>query len=108
MRATGRPKLIMAALWTEACLTFPTLDALREGYEVYPVEDAVGGTSKTAHQAALRRMEQHGAQSITWVQLLCELQRDWARKETTDDFLKLFIETGGTPGLQFTNDLDQR
>ncbi|MEV5546526.1 hydrolase [Streptomyces sp. NPDC052309] len=108
VKATGRRKLIMAALWTEACLTFPTLDALREGYEVYPVVDAVGGTSLTAHEAALRRVEQAGARPITWTQLLCELQRDWSRQETRDQFMKLFIETGGTAGLQFTNDLDQR
>ncbi len=37
VKATGRKKLIMGALWTEACLLFPTLDALSEGYEVYPV-----------------------------------------------------------------------
>ena len=49
VEATGRKKLIMAALWTEACLSFPTLDALREGYDVYPVADAVGGTSLEAH-----------------------------------------------------------
>ena len=41
--ATGRNKLIMTALWTEVCLAFPCLDALRDGYEVYPVVDAVGG-----------------------------------------------------------------
>ena len=58
--AAGRKKLIMAALWTEACLTFPALDALKEGYEVYAVADAVGGTSVGAHKAALRRMEQAG------------------------------------------------
>jgi nicotinamidase-related amidase len=51
VRATGRKKLIMTALWTEACLSFPALDALREGYEVYPVVDAVGGTSVEAHRA---------------------------------------------------------
>ncbi|MCL1788693.1 MAG: isochorismatase family protein, partial [Defluviitaleaceae bacterium] len=62
VKATGRKKLIMCALWTEACLSFPTLDALREGYEVYPVADAVGGTSLLAHETALRRMEQAGAQ----------------------------------------------
>lgn len=107
VRSTGRTKLVMAALWTEACLTFPTLDALREGYEVYPVEDAVGGTSTTAHQAALRRVEQAGASPISWVQLLCELQRDWARQDTVETFVNLFIETGGTPGLQFANDRDQ-
>ncbi|HMP04679.1 MAG TPA: isochorismatase family protein, partial [Gemmatales bacterium] len=56
VKATGRKKLIMTALWTEACLTFPSLDALREGYGVYPVVDAVGGTSVAAHEAALRRI----------------------------------------------------
>lgn len=48
VKATGRKKLIMTALWTEACISFPALDALREGYEVYPVVDAVGGTSLEA------------------------------------------------------------
>jgi nicotinamidase-related amidase len=57
VKATGRRKLIMTALWTEACPTFPALDALRAGYEVYVVADAVGGTSVEAHQAALRRIE---------------------------------------------------
>src|SRR5689334_3516584 len=56
VKATGRKKLILAALWTEACLTFPALDALREGYEVFPVVDAVGGTSVTAHEMGLRRI----------------------------------------------------
>jgi nicotinamidase-related amidase len=82
VKATGRKKLIMAALWTEACLTFPALDALREGYEVYPVVDAVGGTSVNAHQAALERLIQAGAQPTSVAQLVCELQRDWLRTET--------------------------
>jgi nicotinamidase-related amidase len=82
VKATGRKKLIMAALWTEACLTFPALDALREGYEVYPVVDAVGGTSVEAHRAGLERIVQAGAQPTSVVQLMCELQRDWARTET--------------------------
>jgi nicotinamidase-related amidase len=104
VRATGRKKLIMTALWTEACLTFPALDALHEGYEVYPVVDAVGGTSIAAHDTALRRIELAGGQPISWAQLLCELQRDWARKETVPQFIDLFIETGGTAGIQFAYD----
>ena len=104
VKAAGRKKLIMTALWTEACLTFPALDALREGYEVYPVVDAVGGTSVQAHEAALRRIEQAGAKPISWTQLLCELQRDWARQETVPQFMDLFIETGGTAGIQFGYD----
>jgi nicotinamidase-related amidase len=95
VEATGRKKLIMAALWTEACLTFPTLDALREGYEVYPVVDAVGGTSLVAHQAALERMTQAGAQPISWVQLLCELQRDWSRTETAKQSAEILFTVGG-------------
>jgi len=101
---TGRKKLIMTALWTEACLTFPALDALKEGYEVYVVADAVGGTSVTAHEMALRRIEQAGGQMISVPQLFCELQRDWQRKETVPAFMNLFVETGGTAGIQFSYD----
>jgi nicotinamidase-related amidase len=104
VEATGRKKLIMTALWTEACLTFPALDALREGYEVYVVADAVGGTSVTAHEMALRRIEQAGGKMISVPQLFCELQRDWQRKDTVPAFMNLFIETGGTAGLQFGYD----
>jgi nicotinamidase-related amidase len=89
VKATGRRKLVMAALWTEACLTFPTLDALKEGYEVYPIVDAVGGTSVEAHRAGLERVVQAGAKPTSVVQLLCELQRDWARKDTADGFAEI-------------------
>ncbi|WP_420211016.1 hydrolase [Burkholderia aenigmatica] len=104
VEATGRKKLIMTALWTEACLTFPALDALKAGYEVYVVVDAVGGTSVAAHDAALRRIEQAGGQMISVAQLFCELQRDWARSATVPAFIDLFIETGGTAGIQFSYD----
>jgi nicotinamidase-related amidase len=101
---TGRKKLVMTALWTEACLTFPAIDALAEGYEVYVPVDAVGGTSLAAHDAALRRIEQAGGKLISTVQLFCELQRDWQRSETVPAFMNLFIETGGTAGIQFAYD----
>ncbi len=108
VKATGRKKLIMTALWTEACLTFPALDALRDGYEVYVVADAVGGTSVAAHEAALRRIEQAGGSMISWAQLLCELQRDWARKEMVPQFIDLFIDIGGTAGIQFAYDRTEK
>jgi nicotinamidase-related amidase len=95
VKATGRKKLITTALWTEACLTFPALDALREGYEVYPVVDAVGGTSLEAHRAALERMTQMGAKPISWVQMMCELQRDWQRKETAPKFAEILFTVEG-------------
>ncbi len=93
--ATGRKKLIMAALWTEACLTFPALDALKESYEVYAVADAVGGTSVAAHEAALRRIEQAGGKLISKTQLYCELQRDWKRAETVPGFMDVFENWDG-------------
>ena len=94
--ATGRKKLIMAALWTEACLTFPALDALKEGYEVFAVADAVGGTSVAAHEAALRRIEQAGGRLISKTQLYCELQRDWNRTETVPGFMDVFKNWDGS------------
>ncbi len=93
--ATGRRKLIMTALWTEACLTFPALDAIGEGYEVYVPVDAVGGTSLAAHEAALRRVEQAGAKLISRVQLYCELQRDWKRDVTVPGFMGVFDNWDG-------------
>lgn len=93
---TGRRKLIMTALWTEACLAFPALDALKEGYEVYVVADAVGGTSVAAHEAALRRIEQAGGQLISKTQLYCELQRDWAREATVPGFMHVFENWDGS------------
>ena len=101
---TGRKKLIIAALWTEACLTFPALDALRAGYEVYVVADAVGGTSVTAHEMALRRIEQAGARMSSVTQLFCELQRDWRRKETIAGFMTLFFDMGGSAGVAASED----
>jgi nicotinamidase-related amidase len=91
VHATGRRKLILCALWTEVCMAFVALDALREGYEVYPVVDAIGGTSPEAHRAALERVVQAGAQPISWVSLACELQRDWARVETVPAIVDIVL-----------------
>jgi nicotinamidase-related amidase len=95
VKALGRRKLIMTALWTEVCLTFPALDALQEGYEVYVPVDAVGGTSVAAHEAGLRRVEQAGGKMTSRVQLYCELQRDWARTVTIPGFMDVFESYDG-------------
>jgi nicotinamidase-related amidase len=91
VEATGRKKLIMTALWTEVCLAFPALDALRAGYEVFPIVDAVGGTSPEAHRAGLERILQAGGQPTSWVSLACELQRDWARTDTVPDVVDIVL-----------------
>ena len=91
VRATGRRKVVLCALWTEVCMAFVALDALREGYEVYPVVDAIGGTSVEAHRAGLERVIQAGGQPISWVSLACELQRDWARVETVPEIVDIVL-----------------
>ena len=91
VRATGRRKLIACALWTEICMAFPALDALREGHDVYPVVDAIGGTSEEAHRAGLERVVQAGGRPISWVALACELQRDWAREEAVADVVVIVL-----------------
>ena len=96
--ATGRKKLIMAALWTEVCLAFPALEAIKAGYEVYAVEDASGGTSLTAHNAAMRRIEQAGAVPMTALQTLLEYQRDWAHKDTYNEVIETVKEHCGAYG----------
>jgi nicotinamidase-related amidase len=92
VKGTGRKNFLIAALWSEACLSFPALQMLEEGYGIYAVEDASGGTSKTAHDAAIRRIEQAGAVSVTALQVLLELQRDWARKEHYDEVMDVVKE----------------
>src|SRR3984893_14248621 len=91
VRATGRRKLIICALWSEICMAFTALDALREGYEVYPVVDAIGGTSPEAHRAGLDRVIQAGGQPISWVSLAFELQRDWARQDTVQAIVEIVL-----------------
>ncbi len=91
VRATGRRKLIFCALWTEICMAFPALDALHEGYEVYPVVDAIGGTSLEAHRAGLERVVQAGGRPISWVSFASELQRDWARSETVAAVVEIVL-----------------
>jgi len=98
VKATGRKKLVMAALWTEVCLAFPALEAIRAGFDVYAVEDASGGTSVTAHNAAMRRIEQAGAVPMTALQVLLEYQRDWAHKETYDAVIGVVKEHCGAYG----------
>ncbi|MFJ2592546.1 hydrolase [Streptomyces erythrochromogenes] len=99
VRATGRKKIILSGLWTEVCLVLPALSALAQGYEVYVVTDASGGVSPAAHEHALQRMLAAGAVPVTWVQVLLELQRDWARSETYGAVMEIVKEHAGAYGL---------
>lgn len=98
VKRLGRKKVVLAGLWTEVCITMPTLDALKDGYEIYFVEDASGGTSNSAHSMAVQRMIQVGAVPLTWQQYLLELQRDWSRKDTYDATMNIVKAHGGAYG----------
>ncbi|MFE9565985.1 hydrolase [Streptomyces sp. NPDC006487] len=99
VKATGRTKLVIAGLWTEICVALPTLSAIAQGYEVYVVADASAGVTPEAHEHAMQRMVQAGAVPMTWVQVLLELQRDWARGETYVATTDLVKEHAGAYGL---------
>jgi len=89
IRATGRKKLVIAGLWTEACVAFPTLDLLKEGFEVYIAADACGDLSVEAHNRSMDRLTQAGAIPITSWQFVFELQQDWARSETYEGVMSI-------------------
>jgi nicotinamidase-related amidase len=74
---TGKKRLIFAALYTEICLAFPVVDAMRDGYEAMFVVDAVGGMSQLAHRTAIERLTAAGAVPNTSLALVTELFRDW-------------------------------
>jgi nicotinamidase-related amidase len=99
VKASGKKKLVLAGLWTEVCIVMPTIEALREGYEVYFVSDACGGTSKEAHDMAVQRMIQAGAKPVTWQQVMLEWQRDWSRKETYSAVTGVIREHSGAYGM---------
>ncbi|MCW2803620.1 MAG: hypothetical protein QOF52_124 [Propionibacteriaceae bacterium] len=99
IKATGRRKLVLSGLWSEVCLVLPALSAIAQGYEVFVVADASGGVTAAAHEHALLRMTQAGAVPVTWIQVLLELQRDWARQETYVPVTDIVKEHGGAYGL---------
>lgn len=89
VKATGRKRFLIAGLWTEACVMFPSLDMLREGYEIYVPTDACGDISPESHQRSVERLVQAGATPITSLQWAFELQQDWARSETYDGMMEI-------------------
>ncbi len=96
----GRKKVLVAGLWTEVCNQLFAFSAMAEGgYEIYMVADASGGTTKEAHDYSMQRMIQAGVVPVTWQQVLLELQRDWARKETYDSVIGIVREHSGAYGM---------
>ncbi|MEA2919101.1 MAG: hypothetical protein QOJ15_11182 [Bradyrhizobium sp.] len=99
VHATGRKKFVVAGLWTEVCVLFPTLEMLNEGFEIYIAADACGDLSLEAHDRAMQRALQAGAVPITSGQYLFELQQDWARTETYEGVMDI-LRAHSPYGLQ--------
>jgi len=99
IKATGRKKLVLAGLWTEVCVTFPSVQAIHDGYEVYVVEDCCGDVSQLAHDNAMKRVIQAGAKPVTSLQVMLEFQRDWAEKDTYDAVMDIVKTHYGAYGV---------
>ena len=98
----GKPRIVLAGLWTSVCIVGPALSALDQGFEVYVIADACGDVSAEAHNRAMERMVQAGAQPMTSLQYLLELQRDWARGDTYELTTGIAKKVGGAYGLGVT------
>lgn len=99
VRKSGRKKIVLAGLWTETCVTLPTIQAIHDGYEVYVVEDCCGDVSELAHDNAMKRMIQAGAKPVTALSVLLEWQRDWAERDTYDAVLDIVKSHFGAYGI---------
>jgi nicotinamidase-related amidase len=99
IKATGRKKIVLAGLWTEVCVAFPSVQAIHDGYEVYVVEDCCGDISQLAHDNAMKRAIQAGAKPVTSLQVMLELQRDWAEKDTYDAVMDIVKTHYGAYGV---------
>jgi nicotinamidase-related amidase len=99
VKKSGRKQLVLAGLYTEICLAMPAVQALAEGYDVFVVTDASGGVTVEAHDMAVRRMATAGAVPITWMAVLGEWQRDWAREETAAGVAGILLEHGGASSV---------
>jgi nicotinamidase-related amidase len=95
----GKGRIVLCGLWTSVCIVGPALSALAQGFEVCVIADACGDVSEEAHERAMQRMIAAGAQPMTSLQYLLELQRDWARAETYDMTTGIAKRFGGAYGL---------
>jgi len=99
IEATGRKNILMTGLWTEVCVTWPTIEMIAEGYNIYVVEDCCGAITPAAQEAALSRMVQAGATRLPTIGALLEWQRDWANREHYDALMTILKQQGGAYGI---------
>ncbi|MFM9925984.1 hydrolase [Variovorax sp. H27-G14] len=98
----GNKRIVLSGLWTGVCIVGPALSAIDQGFEVFVLADACGDVSAEAHNRAMDRMVQAGAQPMTSLQYLLEMQRDWARTDTYEMTTGIAKKFGGAYGLGVT------
>jgi nicotinamidase-related amidase len=96
---SDRRKIVLAGLWTETCVTLPTIQAMHDSYEVYVVEDCCGDVSQLSHDNAMKRVVQAGAKAVTALSVMLEWQRDWALRETYDAVMDIVKTHCGAYGI---------
>ena len=99
VNAIGKPRVVLAGLWTSVCIVGPALSALEQGYDVFVLTDACGDITSEAHERAVARMVQAGAQPMTALQYLLELQRDWGRDDTYELTTGIARDLAGAYGV---------
>jgi nicotinamidase-related amidase len=92
VRATGRKKLVMAAVTTDICLIFPAISAVQEGFDVLAVLDASGSSYEVQETLARQRMEHAGVALTTTNTAIAELVQDWSTPQGSE-LIQLLIAT---------------
>lgn len=64
LRTRGVEQVFLAGLATDYCVRFTALDAMREGFQCYVIEDAVRGVASHSVERAWREMEAAGVHRI--------------------------------------------
>lgn len=91
-------------IWTPSSVVLLYKEIAPSVYTVYPddapAKNAAGIPVATSGASARstrdrERMIQAGAQPVSWVSVICELQRDWGRAETRDDFSRILFSVEG-------------
>lgn len=92
VRATGKKQLLIAGVLTSVCVAFPSLSAIEEGFEVFAVTDASGDMSQLSSITTQHRLMQAGANLISTVAVLSEIQKTW-RKDNAGEFGEALAST---------------
>ncbi len=95
IEATGRKTILVAGAATEVAVQLPTLSGSDLGYRMFIVVDAVAGISARTEDAALRRIAQAGASTVSIATLSGELAGDFSQPTAQKAVAILFEMVGG-------------